>query len=81
MRLVARLAELIEGEADGARKYARLTLELRGDGMQGAAATVLEMARQEAKHAESLHDVAVSAINARRDAGDAAPSGMEEYWE
>lgn len=81
MRKIAELAELIGEETGDACRYAKMALKAKEAGDQQAASVFAELAKQEAGHADKLHDLAVKAIKAERDSGREVPEGMEAVWE
>lgn len=81
MRFVGELARCIEDEARGAAAYAKEAQRLKSEGKSNASQLFAEMARQEANHADKLHELALKEVAAARASGAEVPAGMAEIWE
>lgn len=80
MEEIKQLVERMEEELEDAKTYADLASEHKGEN-NGLSALYLELATQETKHMEMLHDKAVELITShRRDHGE-PPAAMLAVWD
>lgn len=79
MKLIQKLADHIEDELHGAKCYAEKYLEAKAFKNQEAA-QYREMAGDELRHAEILHNIAVAKVQTLG-AVYTAPAEMQEKWD
>ena len=80
MRHIKQLAEEIEEEVEGAKKYAERSVEFKVKGEMNKANRYKEMAMDELKHCSYLHEFAVAEIEAVSKVYT-PPIEMQEAWE
>lgn len=80
MKIIKTLTEMIEEELDGAKEYAKLALEHKADN-PSLANTFHEIATQEMRHVDMLHNEVVSIIKKRRESHGEPPAHMMAIYE
>lgn len=81
MRLIKELSEHIKDEANDVCEYAKLAVRLKAEGRPNAAQLFAEIAKQEANHADKIHELAVKEVSAARSGDIDVPVGMEQIWQ
>lgn len=79
MRKIQELVELIDEELEGAKNYAECYLEKKAAGESRWAGKFQEMAQDELKHANYIHDLAMAEITKLKTVYT-PPVEMEEKW-
>ena len=80
MRIIKKLAEMIDDEIDGAIEYAEDAV-LYKDSMPEIGRMFAELADEELGHVGRLHDAVAEIIKEARDSGKTVPPGMAEMFE
>lgn len=80
MRIIKKLAGMIDEEIDGAMEYARDACQYRDDYPE-IARMWAELAEQELRHINRLHEAVVEQIEEARASGKTLPAGMMEMYE
>lgn len=80
MKEIKHIVEQIREELEGAEKYAKIAAKLKPENSSDASAYA-EMARQELGHIETLHKMAVRAIEKQKAAGVVSPAAMQAVWD
>ena len=71
---------MIEDEIDGAEEYAKMALKLKDERPQ-LAQTFHNLASEELRHVDILHDEVVRVINDYRNAGNEVPADMQAVYD
>lgn len=80
MKDIGEIACYIEEEVADACKYAKKALWFKDNGHSLSAQAFYELAQQEVKHAEKLHEVVINLINEKKSEVE-IPQGMMDIWE
>lgn len=80
MKEIRILAEQIRDELDVAEEYAREAAKLK-ESRPDDASGYADMAREELDHADTLHKMAVRAIDKAKEGGATAPAAMQAVWD
>lgn len=80
MRKIKKMSDHILEELEGAKQYAETYLDFKAKGNATWANKYKEMANDELKHANYLHDAAVSEINELSKVYT-PPTEMQEKWD
>lgn len=80
MRIIKKLAEMIDDEIDGAIEYAEDAV-LYKDSMPELGRMFAELAEEELGHVGRLHDAVAEIIKNAKEAGKSVPPGMMEMFE
>lgn len=80
MKDIRELVERMKEELEDSQTYADLAIEHKGEN-NGLSALYLELATQETKHMEMLHDKAVELITAHRREHGEPPAAMLAVWD
>lgn len=80
MRIIAKIAEYIEEELEGAEEYAKCALKHKDD-HPTLAKTFHDMSSDEMRHVNLLHEEVVRLIEAHRREHGEPPAAMMAVWE
>lgn len=80
MKEIKHIVRQIRNELEGAEKYAKIAAELKASNSVNASAYA-EMARQELGHIDTLHKMAVKAIERQKAEGVTPPAAMQAVWD
>jgi hypothetical protein len=80
MQEIKELVEHMKEELEDSQTYADLAIEHKGEN-NGLSALYLELANQETRHMEMLHDKAVELITAHRREHGEPPAAMLAVWD
>lgn len=80
MRIIKKLAGMIDEEIDGAMEYARDACQYKND-YPDISRMWAELAEQELKHIGRLHEAVVEQIDFARSTGQEIPAGMMEMYD
>ena len=80
MKIIKILSEQIEEELDGAESYARLAVEYKEDNPP-LSSTYHEIATQELRHVDMLHNEVVALIKKHRETHGEPPAPMMAIYE
>lgn len=80
MKLIKKLARMVEEEIHDADKYARCAMEYKSERPE-LSRVFLQLANAELEHAQLLHTAAVSVIDEYRRAEGEPPPGMLEAYD
>ena len=80
MKIIQKLSEMIEDELEGAEQYAKCALEHKEDN-PALASVFYDIANQEMRHVDMLHDQVVTIIKKHREQHGEPPAPMMAVYE
>jgi Mn-containing catalase len=80
MKIIKKLSEMIEDELEGAEEYAKCALEYREED-PALANVFFDIANQEMRHVNMLHDQVATIIKKHRDIHGEPPAPMMAVYE
>lgn len=80
MKIIQKLTDMIEDELEGAEDYAKCALEYKEE-IPTLANTFYEIAHQEMRHVDLLHDQVVAIIRRHREQHGEPPASMMAVYE
>lgn len=80
MKIIRDLVEMIDDELEGAEEYAKSAIHYKSE-MPNLADAFYEIANQEMRHVNILHDQVVAIIKKHREEHGEPPAAMLSIWE